>query len=895
MTPLRGLGSVRVLGAVAIAVAVVGCAPDAALGVVSAPVAGAVPATTPVAPPAASDVPGATTGATSTPATADASASSPQSGGDPLTENGLGSVLCREPSVASSLSAAAQANCATSSFVAAAAPTGNYAFDVHINTGALGVTENVLDVCIQDFVLVPIWTALLWIVHALLVGVEWCYTLDLLNGATLGGVASALRSVQATLTQPAMAFALAVASILALYQGLVRRRVAQTLAEVLVMFVMMACGLWVVLDPLGTIGTLGHWADQTSLGLLAAVSAGEPQGGDGSLAAGTSELFAGTIAGPWCYLEFGNVDWCRHADRLDPQLRAAARAIETRDQGSSAASQRTSAELLARAQTNGDLFLALPANGPDRNSINDTGSLLHVLCGTSDATSCTGPTASEAEFRTQGGTVARAGGLLLVVIGAAGMIAVLAFVIARLLGAAVATLLYLLLAPAVVLAPAFGEGGRAAFRTWATRLLGALAAKLLYSLVLGILLLILRIVDGLGTIGWWTQWLLVTCLWWTAFQRRHQLLEYLHAPRAEIPSGPSRRVRALRAGATLVYGRELWRHLHDRGGDRLPPEPRRPPQPHRPDPYSPKPGSDPPDSGFDATGGGRPPRDGGDPPRTPRPAGSDDGDHEAGSDAQWGKERRPDRASALPLEADPPPTLGASRAGPADGQDKPTPGDDRLSRVEREQQLARSAGDIRRAARLQHRARRIRAELESVDTAGAGAGRRVGGGPLTAAFLDQQMQLAGARERRGSTPGRDYRSLAPIAGLAPAAYAQLSAGAQRSARLAIDHELDDRRRIGARRAGASDQRTSGEDGGGERPQRAAGQALAPVFASGSDAEAGDSDPPEGLAVPRRGRDPRARPGPIAPRPADESVVVRRERQFAARAVERDGQGADPRS
>ncbi len=877
------------LAAVAVAVAMVVCAPAAALGVVGAPVAGAVPRTPSVAPPAPSDVPGATTGAASTPATADASASSPESGGDPLTENGLGSVLCREPSVASSLSAAAQANCATSSFVAAAAPTGNYAFDVHIDTGALGLTENLPQLCIQDFVLVPVWTALLWIVHALLVGVEWCYTLDLLNGATLGGVASALRAVQATLTQPAMAFALAVASILALYHGLVRRRVAQTLAEVLVMFVMMACGLWVVLDPLGTIGTLGHWADQTSLGLLAAVSAGEPQGGDGSLAAGTSELFAGTIAGPWCYLEFGNVDWCRDADRLDPQLRAAARVIEARDQGSSTAAQRTSAELLARAQTNGDLFLALPANGPDRNSINDTGSLLRVLCGTSDATSCSGPTASEAEFRTQGGTLARAGGLLLVVIGAAGMIAVLAFVIARLLGAAVATLLYLLLAPAIVLAPAFGEGGRAAFRTWATRLLGALAAKLVYSLVLGILLLILRIVDGLGTIGWWTQWLLVTCLWWTAFQRRHQLLEYLHAPRAEVPAGPSRRVRALRTGATLVYGRELWRHLHDRGGDRLPPEPGRPPQPRRPDPESPTPDGDPPDR----SGGDRPPRDGGGSPRTPQPPRADDGEHEAGSDAEWGKERRPDGADVLPREAHPPAASGTSRGRAAGAQDKPTSRHDRLSRLEREQRLATSAGDTRRAWSLQHRARLVRAELESVDTAGAGAGRRAGDAALTASFLHEQMQLAGARGRRGGAPGRDYRSLAPLAGLAPAAYAQLSAGAQRSARLAIDRELEDRRRIGARRAGTDDQRAPGDDGAGERPRRAAGQALPPVFAPGSGADAGESGQPEGPAAPPR--DPGARPERIGPRPADESVVVRRERQFAARAAERDGHDPGPRS
>ncbi len=79
-------------------------------------------------------------------------------------------------------------------------------------------------------------------------------------------------------------------------------------------------------------------------------------------------------------------------------------------------------------------------------------------------------------------------GLVFIWAGVLGMLLLLGFIAMHLLGAAIASLLYLLLAPAAVLAPALGDGGRAAFRGWATRLLGAVMAKLIYSFVLGVIL-----------------------------------------------------------------------------------------------------------------------------------------------------------------------------------------------------------------------------------------------------------------------------------------------------------------------------------------------------------------------------------------------------------------------
>jgi hypothetical protein len=103
---------------------------------------------------------------------ADASASAATSGGDPLVENGLGSPLCGE---AGALAAAARRNCTTSGFEAAGAPTGNYALDVHIDATPLDFSLD-LDAVLQDYMVEPVWLGLVWVIHTLIVALEWCFT-----------------------------------------------------------------------------------------------------------------------------------------------------------------------------------------------------------------------------------------------------------------------------------------------------------------------------------------------------------------------------------------------------------------------------------------------------------------------------------------------------------------------------------------------------------------------------------------------------------------------------------------------------------------------------------------------------------------------------------------------
>ena len=497
---------------------------------------------------------------------AEASASAPPSGGDPLVSNGLGSPLCHN---AAELSAVAARNCQTSGFEAAQAPIGNYAFDVHINTGLVGANGDSLE---QDYLISPVWMALVWVVHALIVALEWCYTIDLLENSAMSGVTRGLRVAQTTFTQPWLVTVLAVAGVLALYNGLIRRRVAETLGQALLMGVMMVGGLWVIANPMGTVGALGAWANEASVGTLGAVTDGTPAHPDRTLAESMRGVFDSVIDAPWCYMEFGDVGWCRA--RLDPRLSAAGRGIAVLEQarigcrlnigsfsfcaqpGSEQAQALSqSAELLRDARTNGELFLALPANQAARNSINDSGSLFNVLCGGSSEP-CQGSTAGQAGFRTESGTQARLGGLFLIAIGALGMILLIGFIALHLLGAAIMSLLYLLMAPAAVLAPALGDGGRTAFRGWASRLLGAVMAKLIYSFLLGVVLLMERILMTLPGLGWWTQWLLVTVLWWGAFRHRHQVLGFTQGTSA---GSRGQGVGGLRLASRLMAARELGR------------------------------------------------------------------------------------------------------------------------------------------------------------------------------------------------------------------------------------------------------------------------------------------------------------------------------------------------
>jgi hypothetical protein len=697
-------------------------------------------------------------------------------GGDPLVSNGLGSPLCRAGGGEGELSPQAASDCRTSGFEAGPVPTGNYGFDVHINTGVTKMNAD-LQSYLQDLLQLG-WTVLVALVHGLIVMFEWCYTIDLLRSGAMSGVARALGTMRATVTQPWLALVLAIAAVLALYHGLVRRRVAETVGQALTMGAMMVGGLWVIVNPAGTIGAFGEISNQVSLGTLGAVAGGAPDHPDRTLTENMRELFSGAIEGPWCFMEFGSVGWCMNPAERDRRLYAAGLKIAAAEQarigcrddpeavdsggdvgpcvGSGSAQARAlshSAELLRGALTNRELFLALPANGPARNSINDSGGLFNVLCG-GDEEPCKGPTAAQADFRTQGGTWWRCIGLFFIWFGLLGLILTLGFIVLHLLGGATGSLLYLLLAPVAVLAPALGDGGRAAFRKWLTRLLGAVLSKTIFSFLLGVVLLMERVLTvDLTVLGWFTQWLLVSTMWWGAYLQRYQVLGYIHGTpgRAHEPRSIARRV-----NGALETPRAIAR-----GGGWVKDKLAKPPP----------------------SVGARQQR------------------------AQAGRERAEkemDKQVRQTLEREHGEVRATVEEGPQ-AQTRISAKRSQLERITREQAKAQAGGDTRRTIELAHRARRIDGEIEEEQARLNGARRTLADGEKAhkasgnvytqaqsaerARFLDKQAALPAARALAEPGERRDYAAMAGLAGYGRSEYEQLDPRSQRAARIEIDREL----------------------------------------------------------------------------------------------------------
>jgi len=709
-------------------------------------------------------------------------AGTPQSEADPLVSNGLGSPTCKAAFIGE-LAPASRHDCETSGFVAATAPTGDYGLDVHIDTSVLSINSWLPSIT-QDMIVTPIWMALVWAVHAIVVMLEWGFTIDLLDGAAAIGLGSGLRQMQAAFTEPWLPIALACASVTALYHGLIRRRVADTLGEALLMAAMMVSGIWIITDPTGTVGVLGKWANQASLGTLAVAASGSPAAPRRAFADSLGTVFAAAIEVPWCYLEFGDVGWCREPSQLDPRLHAAALRIAAQEQaqiactpggaalaecipvgGAQAKTLEHSAEMLRGAQSNGAIFLALPANGPARNSINDEGSLLHTLCQSSEAGNCRGPTAAQAEFRTGGDTWFRLGGLVLIAGGLLGMLLLLGFVTLQLLRAAVFGLLYLLLAPAMVLAPAFGEGGRALFRRWALQLLGAVISKLVFSFLLGVVLAVLAILARLSALGWWTQWLLMSACWWGAFIHRHQAFGVaagaLGDRASAIERGRRRSIARRMSGAleTPLKGIAVARMVKDRFTKPAP-------------------------------------------------------EQRGRARAQVGGELAKARAHEQVLRTLESGRREASmRAGAAPAAQRML-ADKRgqLERVAGARKEALAGGDMRRAAQLAQREARVRDELEREQASLGAAQRAVRDGEQAQRrtgethtrerreaqerFLDAQAALPSSSQARHGGERRGYAALAGLAGYGREQYERMDPRPQRAARLEIDRELALRRELG---------------------------------------------------------------------------------------------------
>ena len=149
--------------------------------------------------------------------------------------NGLGSPACGSP-LDSRTGRRRSRDCETSGFTAAGAPTGNFGLDVHIDTGLVPLTGGSLLSTVQDLFVAPLWLAVVWLVHVLVVMLEWSFGLNLLEGGSARNLQSTLSHAGQVLTgAPAGAGAVDRGWAWIAYHGLVRQRVGRTFGEALAM------------------------------------------------------------------------------------------------------------------------------------------------------------------------------------------------------------------------------------------------------------------------------------------------------------------------------------------------------------------------------------------------------------------------------------------------------------------------------------------------------------------------------------------------------------------------------------------------------------------------------------------------------------------------------------
>jgi hypothetical protein len=440
-----------------------------------------------------------------------ARAAPPPTGGDALTELGGGSPSCRQD-----VGPVGRRNCRATGSVAYQHPIGNYGLDSHVSVGIthlgdafLGALQSVAGLA---------WVGLVYLIKGVLLLLEWGFSIDLLDTA-MSAVRRTLDVLHGrVLGQPWFLTALSVTAMWGIWRGLVQRQTTRTITGLLATVGLMVCALVVLARPNDTVGHASRLANDASLGVLAAATAQPLEHPSRSLADASQGIFDTLVRAPWCALEFGSVDYC---DQHVPVPYAALCKLDLGNTQQCLAQRAKTAQL-----TIADWWLSAEAGSDARTSD------YHALKGDTPFGIADklgihkDPT--RVHLQEAAGTFSRFAILGLIAIGLIGAAALLAYLGIRLLLASLLSLLLLLLAPAMLLAPAFGESGRATFIAWAKRLAGAIVAKLIYALFLAIVLSAATILDGLN-IGWFGTWLLQIAFWWGVLIKRHELIGFVSA------------------------------------------------------------------------------------------------------------------------------------------------------------------------------------------------------------------------------------------------------------------------------------------------------------------------------------------------------------------------------
>lgn len=434
---------------------------------------------------------------------------------DPSRELGATSPSCRY-----ALDASLRRSCRASGTALHPYPLSSYGLDVRVGFSITDPGKSFLS-AVQSL-LAGLWMGLLYLVKGVLLLLEWSFSLDLTGQAMPEAKASLARLHGRVFGEPWLLFGISVAGIWGMWRGLVQRRTTETLGGLAATVGLMVVGLVLISDPGGTVGRAAKLANDAGMAVLGAATTGDTQRPREALVVSLGGVFDATVRQPWCALQFGSTDYCGQRAQGGGRL------------------------------TNADVWLAYPAQSWQRDRLHrevkgDDDGGFDPIGGAKDLLGLTDDRELPQEVKDRvreaptrvrmqeaGGTFPRAALLGVIAIGVLGAVALYAYLGIRLLLAGALTLLLLLLAPAMLIAPAFGDSGRATFLVWIKRLIGALAAKLIYAVFLAVVLTTSRVFAALD-LGWFGTWLLLAAFSWGVFIKRQEIIGFVSAgaPRSD--------------------------------------------------------------------------------------------------------------------------------------------------------------------------------------------------------------------------------------------------------------------------------------------------------------------------------------------------------------------------
>ena len=422
---------------------------------------------------------------------------------DLLKGNGLISPWCASAMTPGPTTLIALRNCKSSGLQSISGSGDEIGFDTHIDTaGFLGAPDPGAAVDSTILKLVSIgWALMVLLTKAVFLGIEFALSFNPLDTSHAGSWASRLNATVGAVTQPLAMLLAPIGGVWLLWTAAIRRRHGEALKHLLLGAVLVIAATLVLANPVGTVGEAITLSQKVGLGVIGATSNAAGSSSRATAQSGLRAMGDAVIEQPLGLLEFGDTDWATNPKRLDPKLQAAAVKLARDD--------KTRLAKVRAARTNLRLFEAWPAGDPARNSINDEGSLLHVLCGASDDTGCKGKNKDRAEFRTGKGMWQRVIAMAVIAMGLIPFWLCLGYVAFKLIGAGLMCIIRLF--QLVFMAPLAmaGRVGTERMVSWGGDFLGAIISSAVYSVYLSLVMLIWRTVSTWPGYGFVLQWLLL--------------------------------------------------------------------------------------------------------------------------------------------------------------------------------------------------------------------------------------------------------------------------------------------------------------------------------------------------------------------------------------------------